>query len=93
MTMTSGHAQWSDSMKPIIPIIFIIIFLSISYAQPGEIKIDHVGYGGTPQEIRLAVYNTGNRTLHELKYYVDDESVRERNSTLTKGNGLKLFSN
>lgn len=83
-----------DNMIKKISTIFIILLALVAvYAQENLIKISHMGYGSTPQEIKLTVHNIGDNTLHKLMFYLDGELIRERDTVLGPKAGIATSLN
>ena len=74
-------------------ICLILLLLIPVYAQENLIKISHMGYGNTPQEIKLTVHNIGGNTLHGLMFYLDGELIRERDTVLEPKAGIATSLN
>jgi len=59
-------------LKKILLFIPILFLIPIILAQP-SIELKHIGYGETPQEVHVILWNTGNTSLTKIEIYADNE--------------------
>jgi uncharacterized membrane protein len=76
-------------MKKIMMLVFIIFFCSSVFAQEAEIKLEHVGYGETQEEVYFTIHNVGDTPITNVIIYVDGKYFETIQGRLSPGRGLE----
>jgi len=80
-------------MKKIKIILVILLILPLVLAQGPDVKIQHYGYGETPQEAKFTIHSIGDVPISNLIIYVDGEVYKEINAYLTPNKGISVTIN
>jgi len=75
-------------MKKILIVILLLIPLVL--AQDPQIKLNHFGYGKTPQEVKFTIHCLGEIPISNMTIYVDGEKYKNIYAYLTPKAGIEL---
>jgi len=75
-------------MKKILIVILLLIPLVLS--QGPQVKLNHFGYGKTPQEVKFTIHCLGEIPISNMTVYVDGEEHKNIYAYLTPKTGIEL---
>ena len=75
-------------MKKIL--IVILLLISLVLAQEPQVKLNHFGYGKTPQEVKFTIHCLGEIPISNMTVYVDGKEYKNIYAYLTPKTGIEL---
>jgi hypothetical protein len=76
-------------MKIITSIFVILLFLSLTFAQEAKVKLEHVGYGKSQEEVYFTIHNVGSIPITDVTFYVDGKYFETIQGKLSPGRGFE----
>jgi hypothetical protein len=80
-------------MKKLKTIFMVMLLLPLVLAQGAQVKIQHYGYGETPQKAKFTVHSIGGTPISNITIYVDGEVYKQVNTYLTPNKGISTTIN
>jgi len=75
--------------KIFLLIILLALILNTVYAQTVEIKLNHIGFGSSSEEVYFTVHNTGQNKVSTVNFYVDGKLTKSIEGVLSPKKGFR----